>query len=317
MKWKSKSLALVPEIFFLVIGVMIFVPEHAAAQAPGADKAAALMDLNVRNMGVPEVLKLIADKGQLNLAIGTGVTGNVTLYVQQVPVRDLLTLVVEMVGAAYVEEEGVIRVITQDIFQRTYGRPYHENRQVQWIPLEHVSVQQVVSALGALRSEKGQIVPDIQTNSLLVVETPETIQQIRRYLASVDKPQETREFFVENLPPRQMADRLKLYIPSLAKVEPDPAGNRVLVTASKSTLDRAARILGLLDTSEPLETRSFPLYHAGPDTVRQAIQPLLTPDVAQFGWMNAPGGWWSPTFRRFWEVWPPGSPPWMCPFDRS
>ena len=61
------------------------------------------MQLNVRDVAAKEVLKLIAEAGGFNLAIGAGVKGNVTLYIEDMAPRDLLDIVIGIIDAAYVE----------------------------------------------------------------------------------------------------------------------------------------------------------------------------------------------------------------------
>jgi type II secretory pathway component GspD/PulD (secretin) len=237
------------------------------------------MSLNVKNMPLPEVLKLIADEGHLNIAIGAGVTGNITLFVNETPVEELLRLAVDMAGAAVGREDGVYRVMTTDAFEQRYGRPYRDIRQRQFLELKHAQVQDVIGSLAPLRSPTGQLLGDPRSNGVLVIESPSRTEEIASVLEQIDRPLETRAYMLSSISPAECAERLQKYMPQSVQVEPDPEGKRVLLTASAPNLEQAGNLIALLDRSERIETRAFPLTYVAADTMRAAIEGMLTDGV--------------------------------------
>ncbi|MFQ5599761.1 MAG: secretin N-terminal domain-containing protein [Candidatus Krumholzibacteriia bacterium] len=237
------------------------------------------MTLNVKNMQIQDVLKLVVEKGDLNLAIGTGVTGALTLFVVDLPVEEVVELVVDLAGVAYAVENGVHRVMTPADFEARYGRPYRDINRRQFIELEHAPVQDVLASLAPFRSGQGQLFPDARTNGLVVFETPFRLGQIQSVVEALDRPLPTRAFQVTGVSPQEMAGRLKSYLPPTAQIEPDAIGQRILVTGSESTMQSAARLISLLDRAERLQTRVFALTYVSPDTVVAAVAGLLTQEV--------------------------------------
>jgi general secretion pathway protein D len=82
-----------------------------------------------------------------------------------------------------------------------------------------------------------------------------------------------------------MAEKLRGYLPASAKIEPDPLGKRVLVTASASVRQEAATLVALLDQTEAQETWTFTLDYADPDSTLQVIQGILTPEISS-AWID-------------------------------
>ncbi|MFQ5600130.1 MAG: secretin N-terminal domain-containing protein [Candidatus Krumholzibacteriia bacterium] len=250
----------------------------ARAQDAG-DPASRPMQLNVNAMPIREVLKVIADEGKLDIAIGEAVQGNVTLFVHDMPVVELLRLVVEMVGGTWAEEDGVIRVMSQAAYEARYGRPYRRVQRPEWIELEHVPVGDIADVVGALKGKTGQAVLHGEGNGVLVVASPARLKEIEKLLKAVDTPRPTAAFPVRNLPATSMVDRLKAYLPSFTRLEADPAGQRVLVTAPAAVINQAGAMISLLDISDDVETRILPLRYADGDSVLFAVEELMSPVV--------------------------------------
>lgn len=239
------------------------------------------MSLNVKNMALPEVVRLIADEGQLNVAIGAGVSGNLTLFVKSAPVEELLQLAVDMAGAAMAREDDVYRVMTPEAFEQRYGRPYRDIRERSMVELKHVPVEDVLATLTPLSGPSGQLLGDPRSNALMVIESPSRSREIAGVLKQMDRPLETRAYPLMSISPADCAERLQRYLPESVQIEPDPEGKRVLLTASGPHLEKAANLIALLDRSEKIETRAFPLAYVAADTIHAAIQGLLTDAVGR------------------------------------
>ena len=98
------------------------------------------MSLNVRNMPVQELVKLIAEQGQLDIAIEPGISGNVTMFIQSLAPLRVLDIAVEMLDAAYIERNGVYVVMTATNFEKRTGEVFRDQRVSEWFQLEHVAV---------------------------------------------------------------------------------------------------------------------------------------------------------------------------------
>ena len=84
-------------VFAALLLLSVFVP---AARAQDGE-----MTLNVKNMPVQELMKLIAEQGGLDIAIEPGISGNVTMFVDGLAPLGVLDIVVEMLDAETVRLE--------------------------------------------------------------------------------------------------------------------------------------------------------------------------------------------------------------------
>lgn len=274
------SLILSVVLFLMMAGGQL---SRGWAQGPDATQS---LSLNVRNMPVGEVLKLIAGEADLDLAIGSGVSGQVTLFVEDLAVDELLGLVVDLVGAAYSEEHGVIRVMSPGDYERLYGKAWGDGRQRELITLEHVAVQRVGPPLNAVKSSSGQIIPEAETNSVLLIDLPARLEAMKAVLRQLDRPKQTRAYPLRLMTPEAAAERLRGYLLPLAKIEADPVHGRIFVTATPEVLERVESLLGQMDLAIGVRGRVFPLHYAEIEAAQAAIEPDLTPDVGRI-WANA------------------------------
>src|SRR5262249_13947471 len=274
LRWMKDGRA----IHVLFVAAVLCWSAIALAQ-PTEETHLGVMTLNVSNMPNNEVVKLMSENGGLNVAIGTGVTGQVTLFVKDYPIRKLLDLVVDMTGSAYSIDGGVVRIMTKDAFEELYGRPFRDQLKPEVLDVQHLPVQDVLPSLTTLRSKTGQVIGDNQHNRVYAIETPYHVEQMKSLLSAIDHPLETHSFPIENGAPDHVADRLRTYLPATAKVEADAPGKRLLVTADHAGIEQADRVLSVLSHGQEQETRAFTLAYAGPDSVKKAIQAMLSTGV--------------------------------------
>lgn len=235
--------------------------------------------LSVKDMAIAEVLKIAAEKGNLNLAVGPGVQGSVTFYVTDLPVGDVLELAVGMVGAAYRVESGIVQIMKPEAYQAAYGEPFRDLSETRVFRLEHVPVQDAAASFVPLRSPQGQIVQDVRGNNLIVQDTPSALEKMAAVAAELDRPVETIAISTRVISPEAMAERLRGYLPASAAISPDPQGRRVLIRGSASVRQQAENLATLLDRSETIESRTFPLEYAQPDSALPLLTAALTESV--------------------------------------
>ena len=126
----------------------------ATLSAAQPTAGAGSMQLNVKDAPVQEVLKLIAESGDMNLAIGDGVKGRVTVFIEEMAPRDLLEVVVGIIGAAYVEENGVIWVMSKENYEAIYGEKFVDNLESRTFVLKQAKVKEIMPSIKALLGDK-------------------------------------------------------------------------------------------------------------------------------------------------------------------
>ena len=129
---------------------------------------------------LPAVLKILAEKGNLNIVTGPGVAaGHVTIHLKDVPVEQAVNLVVRAAGLAYERIGNSILVAEAKSLQDETGLSSYT------IELKYADANDVKAALSGI-SEKIQV--DTGGNRLIVVTSPRVITEIQHVVAELDKP---------------------------------------------------------------------------------------------------------------------------------
>jgi len=129
---------------------------------------------------LPAVLKILAEKGNLNIVTGPGVaSGHITIHLKDVPVEQAVNLVVRAAGLAYERIGNSILVAEAKSLQDETGLTSYT------IELKYADANEVKAALSGI-SEKIQV--DTGGNRLIVVTSPRIIGEIQHVVAEMDKP---------------------------------------------------------------------------------------------------------------------------------
>ena len=167
---------------------------------------------NFQDIPTRSVLQLIADVSDLNIVVADSVGGNVTLRLINVPWDQALDIVLQARGLDKRRNGNVIWVAPQkEISEReqALAEAKQKLQQVQqtitvYIPVSYGKAKEIAELLttksqqstgggagGAstgFLSPRGRVTSDDRTNTLLVVDTPDQIEQVRALVAKLDKP---------------------------------------------------------------------------------------------------------------------------------
>jgi type IV pilus assembly protein PilQ len=165
---------------------------------------------NFQDIPTRSVLQLIADVSDLNIVVSDTVGGNVTLRLINVPWDQALDLVLQAKGLDKRRNGNVIWIAPQaEIATREQAMADARAKLAEvkelatvYIPMSYGKAQDIVALInksggagaagaaskGGFLSPRGSITADERTNTLLVIDTPERVEQIRDLVAKLDKP---------------------------------------------------------------------------------------------------------------------------------
>ena len=246
------------------------------AAGPGVGE---LITLELKNMDVVEVIKLLSSKGGFDVVVSQNVRGRITLFLDEVPIWDALQIVFQTAGLAYVKQDDIIRIITDREYEQQYGRKFHERREVKIITLGNATVGEVVRELKLLKSRIGNVVADDRTNSIIILDTPDSIKIMEQALTKLDVSLETKVFELLYTPAKTLEEMLKTIISKEGILYVDDLTNKIIITDTPDVIRQASLIISEYDSPQYLETRVFSLSYGKFDNVEEKIKNLLTPDV--------------------------------------
>ena len=167
------------------------------------------LTLNFQDIDVRSVLQLLADTSGQNIVVSDSVTGSLTLRLQNVPWDQALDIVLRTKGLDKRRQDNVIIIGPTEELANREKAELSARKEVQELSPVHSEFLQVnyakvadlakiIKAQGAktsMLSDRGSLSTDERTNTLLVVDTPDRLADIRHMVAALDVP--VRQVLIE------------------------------------------------------------------------------------------------------------------------
>jgi type IV pilus assembly protein PilQ len=167
------------------------------------------LTLNFQDIDVRAVLQLLADTSGQNIVVSDSVKGRVTLRLQNVPWDQALDIVLRTKGLDMRRKDNVILVAPQaEIAAREKAELAARNDiqelaplRTEFLQVNYAKASEIARLLksggsGSLLSARGNVSIDERTNTLLVQDTAEQLEQIRAMVATLDIP--VRQVLIES-----------------------------------------------------------------------------------------------------------------------
>lgn len=166
----------------------------ALGAAQAQDKQ--IISLEFQDAPVTVILQALADYRQMNLIAAPGVSGNLTLRLEDVPWPQALALTLRM-GKLTMTREGNVMLISPEPDAREKRQQQEALAQRQPLHSLTMTVQngdaaEIAESLnaqrGALLSERGSVLADKRTNTLLLRDTAPIVAQLKKRITEMDAP---------------------------------------------------------------------------------------------------------------------------------
>ncbi len=163
------------------------------------------ISLNLVDADIKQVFRLFHEISGLNFVLDPGVSGKVTIVLDNVPWDQALDIILKNNGLDKVFENNVIRIAaTQKLAQEAASRK--QLKDVKELEADPVTITRTLSYAKAVEVEKiirqsgmisprGRVIMDERTNSLVVTDVPTRIGPIDNLISSIDT--ETPQVMIE------------------------------------------------------------------------------------------------------------------------
>ncbi|HIE1448437.1 TPA: DNA uptake porin HofQ [Serratia marcescens] len=174
------------------LGVALWCLALGAAQAQDKQQ----VSLEFQDAPVTVILQALADYRQMNLIAAPGVSGNLTLRLENVPWPQALALTLRM-GKLTMTREGSVMLIAPepDAQEKKQQREALAQRQPLHsltLTLQNGDAAEIAESLnaqrGTLLSERGSVLADKRTNTLLLRDTAPILAQLKKRVTEMDAP---------------------------------------------------------------------------------------------------------------------------------
>lgn len=178
------------------------------------------LDFSLRDADLVETLRSFAVMSGLNIVIQPGVGGTVTVELQDVPWDQAFEQILKLHNLSYEVEGNIMRIApVQTLQAEAQQRQELAQAKALSIPLTTVirrlsysqagNVASILSSQGGLLSQRGTVIVDDRTNTLIIKELPEFIDTVIAVIENLDIPEplvmiearivETRKNFTRTL----------------------------------------------------------------------------------------------------------------------
>ncbi|RLE34213.1 MAG: hypothetical protein DRJ61_05640 [Acidobacteria bacterium] len=157
------------------------------------------ISLTLKDADIKDVLKTFSALTQLNIVIDPEVNGSVTVELRDVPWDQALDLILRINGLDYLLENNVLRVSTVSKLTREKNEraAYLAQQEVAQPlktvvkPVSYASASDVAGLLSGdsyLMSDRGSVVVDNRTNTLIIRDTIDRVEGVLRLIDTLDLP---------------------------------------------------------------------------------------------------------------------------------
>jgi type II secretory pathway component GspD/PulD (secretin) len=229
-----------------------FSPVAPAGKEEGSEEAVVSSDrisLDLRSIEISEALRFLATRAKLNMVISKAVSGRLFLVLNDVPIKDVLDIILLSSGLAYDKTGEIYQIMTDAEYKTKYGRNFSDARQVKIFHLQYAVPDNVFAAIEVFKSEIGRILVDKESGMVLVMETPENMAEIEKVINSLDKKRVIKSFFLQYAKVKEVEERLRpqLNDKGTGTVQADERTNQIIVQAYPERMVQIEELIKSLD----------------------------------------------------------------------
>ena len=234
----------------------IKIEEGAAAEASeeresDLDEQIIIDVLELKDMDIMDVLKLISKKSSLNIIAGKDVKGKVSIFLKNVKLKDALTIILDSNNLAYRLEEGIVRVMSAMEFERRYGYKFGGRVETKMVHLVFSGADEVVSLLNQIKSKNGKIIADAKTNTLVLVDVKNVLDVMTDLIKKVDVPVQTEVFTLSYARAETIEEKIRdVLTEKVGRIKMDKRSNKIAITDTRLKIGEIRKLIEAFDVKQ-------------------------------------------------------------------
>ncbi|HEC69951.1 MAG TPA: hypothetical protein ENI31_06700 [Candidatus Omnitrophica bacterium] len=211
------------------------------------------ISLDLRDIDVVEALKFLAMKAGINIVTTKGVSGRVSLRVENAPVKDVFDVMLRANGLAYQRIAGIYNVMTETEYKNLYGKYFSDVRKVKIFHLAYAIPEQIFNLCDTLKSDVGRILVSPESGTVVIMDTEEKIKLVEEAIKSFEKKNVVKVFNLNYAKAKDVAEQLKsqLEAKKVGFVRADERTNQVIVQTLPERMNQIEDLIRKLDKRTP------------------------------------------------------------------
>lgn len=152
------------------------------------------ISIETNNMDIRDALNFITEESGVNMVVSEDVRGNVSLKLRQVPWDQALVVIMRAKKLGYTRQGNVLRIAPladlkaeeDDANKLLVARKNLEPLKVRMFPVSYAKVDDLEKKIKDFLGERGKVVGDVRTNSLVVTDIQENLERVAKLIVSLD-----------------------------------------------------------------------------------------------------------------------------------
>lgn len=260
------SIAAVASLCLLSSGQQLLRDPVSPFQTDGTQKR---IDLDIVNMDVASVLKIISDAGGWTIIPSRKVTDNakISLWSKGAGARQILDKLCLVNNYVYKEEGDLIYLMTKDEYEQVFGGV------TRTFGLSFQRAESIKSLIESSLTKTGRIGIDPWSNTVVVNDTEENLQKVESLIARLDQGFVQKRFELTHAKAAEVAPIIERVYPKEGSIQVDARTNAIVVFSSESSVARIEELIARLDQDRI--TRIFAIRFQSAAELAQQLLSLL------------------------------------------
>ncbi len=207
--------------------------------------------LDLKDMDILDVLKMIAKRTGFNIVANQSVKGRISIYLKNIEMLDALKIIVESYGWAYVKDGEVIKVMSDKDFEDKYGFKFGNDFETRIKQLIYVPSTDAQAILIQLKTMSGKVIADSKSNTLILIDTPKILDEMERLLTQLDVPIKTEVFTLSYATAEEVSNKIiETLTAGIGKMKFDVRSNRLVVSDTERKIEEIRQIVKAFDEKD-------------------------------------------------------------------
>lgn len=207
--------------------------------------------LDLKNMDILDVFKIISQKSGLNIIAGQNVKGRVNVFLKDIDVEDALRIIVDAYDWAYIKENDVFKVMTKKKFEDIYGYQFGQDIKTKTVNLKNGRMDEIVKMLNQIKSNNGKILADAQSGVVILMDEAHKIDEMMNIVNEVDVAVKTQIFELSHIKASDLEGKInELLTPLVGTLRSDDRSNKMIVSDTQHKLNMISQVVSEFDQRE-------------------------------------------------------------------
>lgn len=207
-----------------------------------------LISLDLKGMEIRDVLKILSQKSGLNIVADNDVKGKVSLYIKDVDVMDALDIIVSTNGLAYEQKGTLIRIMSDRKYEKLHGKEFRDTTVTEIVRLDYISASDAAASIKEMKTRLGKVISDERSNTLVLIDNPETIEKMKSAITEIDMPLVTEIFSLDYAKADSVKEKLEQMVSNgKGSVKFDERTNKLVVETTPNKMKDVKKIVEAFD----------------------------------------------------------------------